>query len=172
MKFKALTNVRPTKDYGSQVIASPTEGTIKVTPDAAEIIGVAADGYLGLISLGDSPCVFKGHSDLGAKLASTSKSGGGVLNCSSAVAWNELGGSADHNVHFNVSETPLEISDEDRAELPEIYRSFEFYPLEFDKKVEKQRKTKKSEATDESAQTNAPEPVEAGNDEADSFDDL
>ena len=38
MKFRSLTNVRPTKDLGCQIICAPTEGQFKVTPEAAKVL--------------------------------------------------------------------------------------------------------------------------------------
>lgn len=184
MKFKPLTNVRPTKDYGCQVITAPTEGTIKITPEAAARIGVTTEQHLGLVELEDEDgnpmiCIFKGDEKLGAKLASTSKSGGGVLNCSSAVAWKALQGSADHNVHYDVADEALEIDEVTREGMPSMYKEREFFVVTFVEKVEKQRKTKSEKSTDSDADAILPsgEPSNVGTPEpsnaaVDSFDDL
>lgn len=144
MKLRALTNVRPTKELGNQVILAPTEGQFKVTPDACKHLGVSTGEYCGVVVDDESGTgyVFKGSEEgLGAKLASSNKGGGGVLTFSAAAGWSELKGSSAHNTHYNVGETP--IAAEDLAGTP--FEDYTLYPLEFDKQVEKQARKAKEE---------------------------
>lgn len=160
IKLKSLTNVRPKKDFGTQIILSPTPGTIKVTPNASKLLGVGSGDYLGIITAdeGDTPgFVYKGNEDLGAKLAATGKGGAGVLNCSAANAWNELKGDVNYNVHYNVSETPISLTDEEKEQNPD-FADVTIYPLEFDKREEKihRGKSEESHGKSEAAHADAP----------------
>lgn len=149
MKLQSLMNVRPVVDLGSQLIASPTSGNFKLTPDAGAKIGVVSGDYLKIVKDVADPenVVFyatvgsysEENGADGSKLASISKGGGGSLQFSGAAAWQDLGGSTDHNIHFNV---------EDAVE----FEGVKYFPLSFDKKVEKQQR-KSSTAKNAEPQT-------------------
>lgn len=137
MKLQSLMNVRPVVDLGSQLIASPTSGNFKLTPDASAKIGVISEDYIKIVKDVADPenVVFyatvgsysEENGADGSKLASIAKGGGGSLQFSGAAAWQDLGGSTDHNTHFNV---------EDAVE----FEGVKYFPLSFDKKVEKQQR--------------------------------
>jgi hypothetical protein len=146
IKLKSLTNVRPKKDFGTQIILAPTPGTIKVTPETSKLLKVSAGDYLGVVVDEEGAkyagFVYKGSEEtFGAKLAATNKGGGGVLNCSVANAWAELKGDANYNVHYDVIETPIELSDEEKEANPE-FAGFTLYPISFNKKEEKIKRGK------------------------------
>lgn len=113
MKFRTLTNVRPSKDLGCQITAAPTNGQFKITPEAVKAIGVTAGDYLGLTIDEETGTIYayRGENGDGGKLAASNKGGGGVLTFSAANAWEEIGGDTDHNTNFDVSETPVEFED-------------------------------------------------------------
>jgi hypothetical protein len=139
LKFRSLTNVRPTKDLGSQIICAPTYGQFKVTPDAAKAMSISAEDSLQLL-IDDSTGIayaVKGSDGLGGKLASSNKVGGGLLSFSAAAAWDELKGDTNFNTHYDVVVEDA-IEDEDEEGNIKIY-----FPLKFVEKVEKQTRKKK-----------------------------
>lgn len=145
MKLQSLTNVRPTADLGCQLIATPTKGNFRLTPEASAKIGVADGDYLKVVKDIEDPknvvvYLTKGsYSEEagaeGSKLASTNGAGGGTLQFSAAAAWqDDLDGYTDGSVHYNVGE-PVE------------FEGMLLYPLEFDKKEAKTiRKSAKEKA--------------------------
>ena len=130
MNFQSLTNVKPSRDLGTQIIVAPTEGQFKVTPDAAKKLDVVSGDYLHLATAGEDTYVAKGEEGVGAKLGTTNKAGAGNLNFSSANSWNELDGSTEHNTHYSIAEEGVE--DEKSGRI--------YYKLEFSEKVEKQQR--------------------------------
>lgn len=146
LKFRSLTNVRPTKDLGSQVICAPTEGQFKVTPEAAKAIGVTAGDYLQIVvdDETNTPYIVKGEEGVGGKLAASNKTGAGILTLSAAAAWDEMKGDANFNTHYDVAEEGMEF--EDRT----------YYALEFKEAVEKQARKKS-----EDKEVEVPKTVEA-----------
>jgi len=153
LQFKSLTNVRPTKDLGCQIICAPTEGQFKVTPEAADVLGVVSGDYLQLVEADGTFYAVKGGDGLGGKLASSNKTGGGVLTLSAAAAWQEMDGNEAFNTHYDINEENA-VEQEDRK----------YYPLTFVEKVEKQARIRK-EKTDEVANEVVTETEEA-------FDDM
>jgi len=138
LKFRSLTNVRPTKDLGCQIICAPTEGQFKVTPEAAKAMGVSAEDYLQLV-IDDSTGIayaVKGGDGLGGKLAASNKAGAGLLTFSAAAAWQELNGDTNSNTHFTL-DVENAITDGEEGE-EKVY-----FPLTFSEKVEKQTRVRK-----------------------------
>ncbi len=163
LQFTSITNVRIAKDLGCQLIASPTKGQIKVTPEAAARIGVINGQYLHLVKDGSGEVyALKGKEGLGGKLAAASKTGAGILTLSSSSAWAMLDGNTESNSHYNIAETPyiLQLNEEGNpvaeAEV-EGENTVSYYKLTFDKKSEKQVRTAsvKKEVGVEDANTGA-----------------
>jgi len=134
-KFQSFTNVRPTKELGTQIITAPTKGQIKVTPDLADLLNVGEGDYVQIGGHDGKVYVVKGSKELGGgKLAAANKTGAGILTFSSAGAWAELNGDENFNIHYNVlTDSPIE--DEDRT----------YYELVLDTKVEKTKRNSKAE---------------------------
>lgn len=157
MKLRALTNVRPTKDLGKQVILAPTEGGFKITPDAATLLKVGAGDYVGIAYDDEAQVgyVFKGDENgLGAKVASTNKGGGGILGFSAAAGWVDLKGDSENNTHYDIVETPVDSADLEGTP----FEGKTLYPLTFVEKVAKQvRTTKKAEDKAVSTEVDAPQ---------------
>lgn len=176
MKFESLSNVRPTKDLGCQLIASPTSGQIKVTPEAATALKVGNEDFVEIIKGTEEvdgeqvTTIFacKGEPGRGNKLASSNKGGGGILTFSGATAWEDLQGDTNYNTHFN-----MKTGEGDVVE----YQGRSLFPLEFDEKIEKiarKRKAKSDVSADasvEDVQEDSQESVEAS-DNNDAFADL
>ena len=139
LKFRSLTNVRPTKDLGSQIICAPTYGQFKVTPDAAKAMGVNAEDYLQLLIDDSTNTAYavKGDDGLGGKLASSNKVGGGVLSFSAAAAWEELEGNTAYNTHYDI------VVEDAVVDTDEEGNTKTYFPLKFVEKVEKQSRKKK-----------------------------
>lgn len=145
LKFRSLTNVRPSKDLGCQIICAPTSGQFKVTPEAAIAIGVANEDYLQILMDDSSGTAYavKGVDGLGGKLAASNKAGAGLLTFSAANAWDELGGDPDFNTHYSVSvEDAIEDTDEEG-------NTRTYFPLTFVEKIEKQKRKSKGDGSDE-----------------------
>lgn len=175
MKLQALTNVRPTKDLGSEVILSPTEGQFKITPDAAKTLQVSNGDYVGVVNDANSgeAYVFKGSADtLGAKAASANKGGGGILTFSAAAGWAELGGDVNFNTHFTMADEPKELSDEEVEALADTpFAGVDLFPIVYREKIAKTpRKSKKADASDDADEVEAVESISAQS--SNSFDDL
>lgn len=143
-KFQSFTNVRPTKDLGTQIITAPTKGQIKVTPDLAKLLEVGEGDYVQIGGYDGKVFVVKGSKDLGGgKLAAANKTGAGLLTFSSAGAWSQLDGDENFNIHYNVvTDSPIE--DEGRV----------YFELTLDKKVEKQSRKSKEENVSNETTTN------------------
>jgi len=157
MKLQSLTNVRPTKDLGTQVIASCTKGQFKITPEAAKQLKVVEGDYADILEdIDTTPSTLylaKGQKGNGGKLA-----GQGTLTFSAAVAWNLSKADEDHNTHYNLGEGVTVGEGEDAQVV---------YPLEFGEKVEKMQRGPKSESTDDS-----PVSASAVEDEGNSFEEM
>jgi len=139
LKFRSLTNVRPTKDLGSQVICAPTPGQFKVTPEAAKAIGVSSEDYLQVV-MDDSTGIayaVKGEDGLGGKLAASNKAGAGMLTFSAANAWDEMKGDIAFNVHYNLDTENAVVNDGEEGD------GKTYFPLTFAEKVEKQTRVRK-----------------------------
>lgn len=172
-KFKSLTNVRPTKDLGSQIIAAPTEGQFKVTPDAAKILGVSDGEYLQLIVAEDGEgattyFAVKGEEGRGGKVAASNKGGGGTFTFSASAAWGEMDGSANHNTHFDVADEALDAE----ALVGSPFEGMALYPLTFVEAVEKQSRKKKEEGKEEEVVKEDITTEEVADDSTQSFDDI
>lgn len=159
MKFRSLTNVRPTKDLGCQIICAPTEGQFKVTPEAAKVLGVGSGSYLQLVIDDETEIAYavKGEEGLGGKLAASNKTGGGILTLSAAAAWDEMKGDANFNTHYSISADDVTILDHTEEEAVEVEVEGEntrtYFPLTFVEKTEKQSRKKSADAgeTDDAA---------------------
>lgn len=137
MKFRSLTNVRPTKDLGSQIICAPTAGQFKVTPEAAKAIGVHPGDFLQIVMDDESGVAYavKGEEGLGGKLAASNKAGAGILTLSAAAAWDEMKGDTNFNTHYSIdAETAITDGEEGEERV--------YFPLVFIETTEKQARKK------------------------------
>ena len=168
MQFRKLTNVRPTKELGTQVVVSPTMGQFKVTPLAAKLIGVTAGSYLAIVmDEADNAYAVKGAEGDGGKLAAGNKNGGGSLTLSAANAWEELGGDKDFNIHCDISaETSVSVAatDEEGNEIEGAEPTVYFLLTEVERTAKQVRKKKEvAEGDNEVAEGNgngeAKEPI-------------
>ena len=143
MKFRSLTNVRPTKDLGCQIICAPTEGQFKITPEAAKALSVGAGDYLQLVIDDETGTAYavKGGEGLGGKLAASNKTGGGILTLSAAAAWEEMNGDASFNTHYTIDAETAVVDGEGEEERT-------YFPLTFEEKVEKQARVRKDKSED------------------------
>ncbi len=182
LQFTSITNVRIAKDLGCQLIASPTKGQIKVTPEAAARIGVINGQYLHLVKDGSGEVyALKGKEGLGGKLAAANKTGAGILTLSSSSAWAMLDGNTESNNHYNIAEAPyiLQLNEEGNpvaeAEV-EGENTVSYYKLTFDKKSEKQVRTASVKddtlAKEGSVAENAVEPATDYSAPTTSFEDM
>jgi len=113
MNFTSLTNTKEAKEVGTQVILSPTLGTIKVTPKACEILGVHNGDYVQIERGGDgNSYAVVGKSGFGNKLASSNKTGSGTLSLSSASAWKKMGGDTEFNISFDIAAEPAFVQED------------------------------------------------------------
>lgn len=161
-KFNSLTNVRPTKDLGTKIIASSTPGGFKITPDAAKAMDVQVGDYVQLVeSEGDFYAV-KGEPGVGSKIGASSKVGGGNLSFSGAKAWEDMGGDSDFNTMFDVEvESPVEY---------EGRKFFKLVPAGKEAKQERKASTPKTSKTTEEVSTTTANGTEVEDDM--SFDDM
>jgi len=165
MRLKSLTNVRPVKDQGCEIIAAPTSGAFKVSDEAASVLGVTEGDRVDIAEHPAEPGKFfagKGFDDgdnvNGSKLGKS----GSYLTLSAAAAWSKMG-DADHNIHFVIDKENGE-----EVEVPGAEGTITYYPLVEDRKVPKQQR---SSSSNEAA--NMPEPQAVPSDEAgDSLEDL
>lgn len=146
MKLQSLTNVRPTNDLGCQLVATPTKGNFRLTPEASSKIGVVSGDYLKVVKDIEDPenvvvYLTKGsysedEGAEGSKLASTNGQGGGTLQFSAAAAYQDLDGNDNESVHYNVGEAVE-------------FEGDTYFPLEFDRKEAKtiRRSSKNDETT-------------------------
>lgn len=124
MRLNSLTNTRPVKDQGCQIIVSPTEGAFKVSDDAAAILSVAKGDYIDIAEHpGERGVFFVGK---GAEGTETSKGNGSKigksgawLNFSAAAAWAKLG-DPEFNIHMDLSTEPVMV-DVDHQDEPVPY---------------------------------------------------
>lgn len=157
MRFKSLTNVRPIKDQGCELIASPTPGGFKLSDAAASVLGVASGDRIDIVEHPAEPGTFfvgKGFEDEngtinGSKLGRS----GSYLTCSAAAAWQKMGDS-ENNTHYTIDAENGETDDDSGAT---------YYPLLKDKVVAKQQRAETSGDAVESAPV-AEEAVELGSD--------
>lgn len=171
--FKSLTNVRPTKDLGKEIICAPTEGQFKVTPDAALALGVIAGGYLQIVEGPEGGFyAIKGENGRGGKLASAGKSSGGALTFSAAAAWEPMGGSTELNKHYTVKDEDAFYVDAEGNVVEEDGDGvLKLFPLEFSKDVEKQKRVRKAKDTSVEETTDA-KPEETTDTASTSFDEI
>lgn len=163
-KFNSLTNVRPTKDLGTKIVASSTPGGFKITPDAAKVLDVQVEDFLQLVESEGEFYAVKGEHGVGGKIGASSKVGGGNLSFSGAKAWDDMGGDSDFNTMFDIdSENPVEF---------EGRKFFKLIPAGKEPKQERKTKASKAEGTvsDSAADERAVEAVEVEEDM--SFDDM
>lgn len=155
-KLKSLTGVKPTKDAGTQIIASPSKGQIKVTPKAAKELAVSAGERLEVFTddmTGDL-FIVKGVDGKGGKLAAANATGAGTLTFSSGNSWNELKGDENYNVHYDLGEgTWVLIDEQGNGEVvdPGTEGARCYFKLEFVEKVEKAERKPRSKKADTSA---------------------
>jgi hypothetical protein len=169
--FKALTNTRPAKQLGTQIIAAPTSGHIKVTPDAASKLNVSDNSYVFVVrdTISDTIWVRKGEEGVGGKLASSNKSGGGTLTFSSGNAWNDLKGDVNANVHYDMAEEPVYVTAEGEQVEAGTEGASPYFQLTFVASVPKtvrKKRTKKEEEVAEGTNEGTGE-VESENQSAD-----
>lgn len=155
-KFESRTGIRPTKDLGCQIIAAPTNGHIKVTPEASTALQVVAKDFVDIVvnKVDSTIWAVKGDEDRGGKLAASNKSGAGTLTFSSAVAWADLQGDTNSNVYFTMAKEPILVSEEGELveEMAEGVKAY--FALTFEKSVEKQARKKKAVVATDSVETN------------------
>lgn len=171
--FQSFTNVRPTKDLGCQIITAPTKGQIKLTPEAATLLGVGVGDYVQVGGNNGEIYAVKGSKELGGgKVAASNKTGAGILTFSSAMSWEQLDGHEDYNVHYDIdSENPIE------------HEGRTYFKVTLVEKVEKQKRKAKdaSAPVQEEAGNLASTPSDAlveevpsgnGNEDFDAFDNV
>lgn len=139
MKFKSLSNVRPSKDLGTQLILLPTKGGIKITETAAKAIGVISGDYIELVQDTDkeSPTCGQFYAVAGSKdedkqVGSKVARNGATYQFSAAAAWQDMEGSEQHNSYYDVQEEGVEVDGRT------------YHLLTFSEKVAKQARVKKS----------------------------
>jgi hypothetical protein len=124
MRLKSLTNVRPVKDQGTQIIAAPTKGGFKVSDGAATRLGVTKGDYIDIAEHPSQPGTFfvgkgfEGNDDVkgnGSKLGRS----GSYLTASAAAAWQKMG-DTEHNTAFDLSEEGIEVEVE-HSDEPVMY---------------------------------------------------
>ena len=127
MNFKVkgqLTNVRPSKTENPELIATCTEGNVKINIPGAKLLGLASGDLVTIVPAetdnGDSLFVVKGSAgndgtngepktpQVGALLSSISGTGAGALQFGSGNAWKELKGNKQTKIVYSISETPVE----------------------------------------------------------------
>ena len=177
LQFQSLTNKKNTKTYSeSVVIAGPTPGELKLTPMAAEVLGlvegdnvavVVANGkvYLGK-GINGTPIigedgkqlktktgkkVCQPNSSFGATLGSQENSV--LLKCSAQAGWDTLGGKETANIYFSIDE-PVEgqvpTGNKD-ASGEDIMHTTEFFGLTF--KEEKAKAPRKDKGEEDKVET-------------------
>lgn len=139
-----LTNTRPPKSTKPELVVSPSPGTMKISPEAASIIGVKHGDYLGVVEAAIEGKDYKyflfkgsegaeGESNVGSKLAATNGKGGGTLQFSSANTYAQLGGNSEESQVFDVVEEDAQTQD-----------GVKYVPVKFREAVEKaERKSSK-----------------------------
>lgn len=164
IKFNSLTNVRPTKDLGCKIVASPTEGQFKITPEASKVLDVSTGDYLQLVEAGGNFYAVKGSKELGGgKIGAANKTGAGVLNFSGAKAWDDMGGDSNFNTMFDL-DAENAVEQEGRV----------YYPLNASGKEEKQARkssNKEENSNTEVGSATMPETPSASDVDTD-FDDI
>lgn len=114
MNLRSLTNVRPVKDAGTQLIANSTKGNFRLSIDAAKKIGVVDGDYLDIAEHPEQQGTFfigKGFIEKDEEGKISEKNGsklarsGSYLQFSSAGAWADLGDEANN--------TAYEVTDEE-----------------------------------------------------------
>ena len=159
LKLRSVTGVKPTKDAGCQIIASPSKGHIKLTPDAAKALMVGASDRVEIFtddSTGDIYAV-KGI-DKGGKLASANATGGGTLTFSSGNSWNTLQGSEAENVHYNIDADAgvwVLLNENGEGEVVEAGTECArcYFKLDFEKRVAKAERKPRAKKSEEAAST-------------------
>lgn len=143
MKLQSLMNVRPVADLGTQLIATPTSGSFRLTPDAIAKLGLGEGDYIKIVRDNANPDAPIFYMTAGSYSEENGADGSKIssnkgYSFSSANAWVELDGNVDFNTHFNVG---------DAVE----FEGMKLFPLSFDKKVPKQvRKSSDSANTADS----------------------
>lgn len=118
MEFKVkanLSNIRPSKSETPELSTSPTSGSLKLNTPAARELGVMPGDYLNVVEATlngeDRVFIHKGKKGLGSKLASTGEAGG-VLNFSSANAYQALKGASDKKVVYTIDTENVQESED------------------------------------------------------------
>lgn len=159
MRFKSLTNVRPVKDQGCEIIAAPTSGAFKISDEAASVLGVTVGDRVDIAEHPAEPGKFfaaKGFENENGVNGSKLGKSGSYLTLSAAAAWSKMGDS-ENNTHF--------VLDKENGEVDEN-TNITYYPLVEDRKVPKQ--TRSGSSSEEEAPQTAMASEEAG----DSLEDL
>lgn len=104
LQFRSSTNTAPKKEETRQVIAGPSRGTIKVTPQAYDLLGLVEGDFMQVIFERNSKTVWicQGAEGRGGKLSCSNKSGAGNFGFSSTGAWADLQGEEGFNKHYDV----------------------------------------------------------------------
>ena len=124
--FKSLSNVRNSRLTSlERIVASTVEGGFKITPKAAEKLGLSEGLMVQLVVDGDQVFIAKGKGEptrnedgsfvtdgrgrkqyegetLGSTVSSNANSQ--LLMASNTAAWNTLGGSKDYSIEFELGE--------------------------------------------------------------------
>lgn len=172
--FQSLTNKKNTKTYSeSVVIAGPTSGELKLTPMAAEVLGVKEGDNLAVLVNDGKVYIGKGINGIpmlgadgkqlktktGKKVCEPNTSFGAtlgaqensvLLKASAQAGWDTLGGKTTANVYFTIDE-PVEgqvpTGNKD-ANGEDILHTGLFFGLTYKETKEKApRKTKDGEIT-------------------------
>jgi hypothetical protein len=155
---KALTNVRPVKNDAPELIVTSTKGTMKLTPKAAEALGVRPDDTLVIADFTDAEgnkvnFICKGNDwtkealgSQGQKLAAINGKAAGYLMFSAGMAYKTLcetaGVALDEkekatkNVHFGVTGA-------DGETAPIEYEGQKLFPIFFSRTTDVIVHTKK-----------------------------
>lgn len=173
--FQSLTNKKNTKTYNEAlVIAGPTSGNLKLTPLAAEKVGVKAGDNLAVVVLEGKVYIGAGINGVpvngedgkqlttktGKKVVEPGSSYGStlgaqensvLLNASAQAGWDTLGGSENANRYFTLEEgvegmVPTGNKD---ANDQDIMHTGTFFGLVFQKEVTKAPRKSSKAADDE-----------------------
>jgi hypothetical protein len=106
-----VTNQRPSKDEGTQVIALSTRGQIKLTTKAVDLLGVAVGSFIAIGKAGDTTIMWvteKDSKDAKATVGRGSSKSDSNLSFSSTGGYSLLEGSTECRTHWNVNTEPAQ----------------------------------------------------------------
>lgn len=141
MNLDFLTNRKPAKDLGTEMLVSSTPGTIKLTPDFAAALtcgeddttGVKVGDRVGVVRDADSGqiFVFKSPNDkMGGKVARS----GNTFNFSSANSWDVLEGSEEHHRVYVIDGEAVEHEIDEETSITLVPVSFERIEAKMERK--------------------------------------